>query len=523
MSRIAIVGGGVAGLATAALAARDGHDVTLFEARGELGGRAGRWDSGGFRFDTGPSWFLMPEVFEHFFRLLGTSTAQELELARLDPGYRVYFEGFDDPVDVSADREASVALFERIEQGAGAALARHLDSADEAYRLAMDHFLYTDFARPGALAAPPVLRRATAIARLLVEPLDRMVARSFDDRRLQQILGYPAVFLGSSPSAAPSLYHLMSRFDLADGVFYPMGGFSRLVDALAGLARAAGARLVTDAEVTSIAIEGGRAVGVHFVRPGDRGETGLLRADAVVSAADQHHTDHALLPPEYRSRGERAWRRRDPGPGAVLALLGVRGRLPRLRHHTMWFAEDWAQNFASVFGARPAVPEPASFYACMPSATDPTVAPPDHENLFLLVPVPADVSIGAGGIGGGGDAEVERVADRAIARLARHSGVEDLAERIVVRRTIGPADFERWFHSWQGSALGPAHTLRQSAFLRGRTASRRLEGLYAAGATTIPGIGLPMCLISAELVVKALRGDRNAGPLPEPSSIGSHA
>ena len=134
----------------------------------------------------------------------------------------------------------------------------------------------------------------------------------------------------------------------------------------------------------------------------------------------------------------------------------------------------------------------------------------------MLVPVPADPAIGRGGVDGRGDAAVECIADAAIAQLAAWTGIPDLAERVVVRRTVGPGDFESEFNSWRGSALGPGHTLRQSAFLRGRTASSAVRELYFAGATTVPGIGLPMCLISAELVAKALRGETGAGPMAEP-------
>ena len=146
---VVVVGGGIAGLATAALLATEGRDVTLVEATDEVGGRAGSWSSGGFRFDTGPSWFLMPEVFDHFFRLCGTSLAEQLDLVRLDPGYRVYFENQPVPVDVRSDRAASTALFESLEPGAGAVLGRYLDSARITYDLALRRFLYTNFTSRG--------------------------------------------------------------------------------------------------------------------------------------------------------------------------------------------------------------------------------------------------------------------------------------------------------------------------------------------------------------------------------------
>ncbi|WP_165906061.1 phytoene desaturase family protein [Agromyces badenianii] len=514
MSRVAVVGGGIAGLATAALLARDGHEVTVYEAHDTVGGRAGRWDAEGFSFDTGPSWYLMPEVFEHFFRLMGTSADAELDLVRLEPGYRVFFERHDEPLDVVADRARAAATFEAIEPGAGRALERHLDSAEETTQLALDHFLYNDFSSPRSLLVPPVLRRLGRLGRLLLQPLDRFVARGFRDERLRQVLGYPAVFLGTSPSAAPSMYHLMSHFDLDDGVYYPQGGFREVIDSVARLAQRAGAQIVTNARVTEIRVESGAARGIRYL---DRdGTAHLVDADLVVSAADVHHTETALLPPELRSRSDASWRRADPGPGAVLVMLGVRGGLPQLLHHNLLFTEDWGENFDRIFGRNPSVPDPASLYVCKPSATDPTAAPPGHENLFVLVPVPADPGIGHGGVDGAGDATVERIADAAIEQISAWTGVADLADRVVVRRTVGPGDFASEFNSWRGSALGPAHVLRQSAFLRGRTASRTVSDLYFAGATTVPGIGLPMCLISAELVAKALRGDRGAGPLAEP-------
>ncbi|WP_241982774.1 phytoene desaturase family protein [Cryobacterium sp. TMT1-2-1] len=531
-TRTVVIGGGIAGLASAALLAREGHDVTLLEARGELGGRAGSWDAGGFRFDTGPSWYLMPEVFDHFYRLLGTSAAEQLDLSRLDPGYRVYFEAQAEPVDIAADREANLRTFERIEPGAGAALDRYLDSAEETYRMAVGRFLYTSFASFRPFLDRAVIGRLGRLARLLLQPLDRFAAGYFRDPRLRQILGFPAVFLGSSPGRTPSMYHLMSYLDLADGVLYPQGGFTRVIDSIADLARAEGVRVLTGARVTGIRAAApmtsrgktrrtgaarppaSAVAGVNYLGPD--GTTVELDCDVVVSAADLHHTETELVPAEQRTYPERWWRRRVSGPGAVLVMLGVRGELPELQHHTLFFTTDWKENFGRIFGKNPSVPAPASFYACMPSATDATVAPSGTANLFLLVPIPADPSLGRGGIAGAGDAAIEAIADAAIGQLSEWAGIPDLMERIVVRRTVGPGDFAEDLNSWRGGALGPGHTLRQSAFLRGSNASARVDGLYYAGGTTIPGIGLPMCLISAEILLKRIRSDTSTGPLPEP-------
>ncbi|MET0887338.1 MAG: phytoene desaturase family protein, partial [Mycetocola sp.] len=359
--------------------------------------------------------------------------------------------------------------------------------------------------------------RSARLVRLLLQPLDSLISRSFTDTRLRQILGYPAVFLGSSPYIAPSLYHLMSHLDLEDGVYYPRGGFTEVISRIAALSVAAGVTVTTDATVTAITTTDGPRASVTGVTYTDRtGAEHRLAADVVVSAADLHHTETELLPPALQSYPERWWKDRVPGPGAVLLMLGVEGQLPQLAHHSLFFTEDWHDNFDRIFGETTSVPDPASIYVCRPSATDETVAPTGHENLFVLVPVPADPGIGSGGEDRSGSPVVEELADTVIAQIATWAGIPDLAERVVVRKTVGPQDFRDDLNSWRGTSLGPAHTLRQSAFLRGKNASSKVDGLYYAGGTTVPGIGLPMCLISAELVLKRIRGDLSTGPLPEP-------
>lgn len=514
-----VIGAGVAGLATAALLGKEGYDVTVFDKLDAVGGRAGDLTvegADGFRWDTGPSWYLMPDAFEHFFRMLGTSSADELDLIRLDPAYRVFPEDRE-AVDVSTGLAEVTELFESIEPGAGQQLREYLDSAADSYQIAVERFLYTTFSSVRPFVHGDVLRRAVKLSRLLTGSLQDLVDSRFRDTRLRQILSYPAVFLSSRPSETPALYHLMSHTDLVQGVFYPRGGFTAVVAALHRAAVGQGAQFRLGTLVTGITTVGNRATGVRIQT--DDGHVEELRADIVVSAADLHHTETRLLPTELRTYPETYFARRDPGIGTVLVMAGVRGKLEQLAHHNLFFSRDWGPDFSAVFdGPHPDRPldSSRSIYVSMPSATETDVAPDDHENLFILVPVPANESIGHGDAYGlAATPTVEAIADAAVAQIAEQAGIHDLAERIVVRRTLGPADFAQRYHAWRGGSIGPAHTLSQSAFLRGRNVSGKVAGLYYSGATTVPGVGVPMCLISAENVIKRLRGDTSPGALPE--------
>jgi phytoene desaturase len=183
--------------------------------------------------------------------------------------------------------------------------------------------------------------------------------------------------------------------------------------------------------------------------------------------------------------------------------LGVKGELPEFEHHNLFFVDDWKANFQAIYTDK-SIPESASIYVCKPSASDVSVAPEGHENVFVLVPLPPGIEIQS--------EQLETLADSYLAQLEKMANVT-LSSRITSRHLFGPNDFVTKFHSWQATALGPSHILKQSAIFRTPNVSKKVKGLYYVGGSTTPGIGLPMCLISAELVYKRLARDMKGGPI----------
>lgn len=501
--RVIVVGGGVGGLATANLLAAAGARVSVYEKDKQLGGRMGVHIEQGFKFDTGPSWYLMPRVFEHYYDLLGKRVQDEYNLTRLKPAYKVFFE-HRQPLTVHGDLERDMDSFESVEIGAGQALRKYVHSARKTYEIALSYFLYTNFESIRDVLKPEVLVRGFSLLRLLMLPVHTYVSRYVRSKVLQQILEYPMVFLGSSPFTAPAMYSLMSALDFDEGVYYPQGGMYEVVKSLVRIGREKGVDYVSGVEIEEILVSGGTARGVRTVD----GEEVL--ADIVISNADLHHTETKLLSDAAsRTYPESYWRKKEPGISALLVYIGVKGPLPQLQHHNLFFVDTWRENFSAIYDES-RMPQPASLYVCCPSKSDVTVAPNDSENLFILVPIPASITLS--------DAEQEGFVRDYLAQFASMAKINDFTQRVVVKRVFGPDDFRTRYYSWEASALGLSHRLSQSAVFRPRTKSKKVKNLYYVGGSTAPGIGVPMCLISAELVYKRIIGERRGGRVVAPSA-----
>ncbi|MFB6217686.1 MAG: phytoene desaturase family protein [Halobacteriaceae archaeon] len=490
---VTVVGGGVAGLAVAPLFAAQGADVEVVERNEQLGGVAGRIETEGFAFDTGPSWYLMPEVFERYFRAFGRSRADYYGLESLDPHYRVFWKD-GDCADVPDDPRAVRELFESYEPGAGDAFEAYLAAAERNYRVGMERFVYEDRPRFRDFLDLDVLRSARGLT--MLGSMQDHVAEYFEHPKLRQLVQYTLVFLGGAPHNTPALYSLMAHVDFNLGVYYPENGMYGVVEALTDLGHEYGVTYRTGAEVTAI-------------RPGGTGDG--RRSDRMVCNANPAHVERSLLPPGEGDHPPGYWDRRTYAPSAFMLYLGVEGDVEPLAHHTLVLPEDWDPHFEAIFEA-PDWPADPAYYVNVPSRTDDGVAPEGHETVVVLVLIAPGLD--------DTPRRRRRFRERVLSDLAAHTGV-DLAERAVVERTACVSEFAERVNAPAGTALGLAHTLDQTGPLRpGHRAGT--DRLYYVGGYTTPGIGVPMCLISAEHTAAAVREDATTteGPGLVPSLAG---
>jgi len=485
MKKTIVIGAGFGGMAAAALLAKDGHDVTVVEKNDQPGGRAIVWNEKGFVFDMGPSWYLMPDVFEQFFALFNKKPEDYYKLIRLNPAYRVFFDK-DEIVDISPDLEKNLQLFERYQKGGREQLKKYLKAAEYQYTIAMNEFIYKEYRHLWDFFSLRLLLKGSKLH--IFTSLDRYAQRYITDPKLRKILEYTMVFLGGTPFDTPALYSLMSHVDFNLGVWYPDGGFGALARGFQRLAVEQGVKFEFNCEAEKIIVKNDVVTGVNTPK-------GIMSADLVIANADYPYVEINLLEPSQQTYPKEYWEKKAIAPSALLMYIGVKGKIKSFAHHNLYFATDWEKHFQTIFH-EPGWPENPSYYVSCPSKSDATVAPADGENLFILVPVAAGLE---------DTPEIrERYFTQIINHLERLTG-ENIKDRIIVKRLFAHTDFTEYYHAYKGTALGLAHTLGQTAIFRCSHQSKKVKGLYYTGHYTHPGIGVPMVIISSQIIAQQLR------------------
>lgn len=483
---VLVIGGGIAGLASAALLAKDGYSVTVLEKNKRVGGRANLLQKKGFRFDMGPSWYLMPDVFDRFFAEFDSKPSDFFSLTKVNPQYRIFFAD-GSHVDISTSLKKNLKTFEKIEKGSSQRFLAYLAEAEKKYEIAINSVLYRNVDSWLGFFNWELIKHGRDLH--VFETMDSYVKRFFKTEKMQQIIQYTLVFLGGSPSTVPALYSLMTHVDFNMGAFYPEGGFYAVVGALKKVGASQGVKYITNAEVTAITTESGQITSVTA-------QEREFTADYIISNADLAHTESLFSDSSYRMYDESYWKSRIFSPSAFLIFLGVKGSIPELDHHSIMFGKDWITHFEQIF-SKPEWPQFPSLYINKPSATDTTVAPKGHENLMVLVPIAPGLEETP--------AWKEAYAQFILSYIEESIGI-NLKKRIVLQEIFSVSDFASMYNSYNGNALGGlAHTLRQTGLFRPNNTHRKLRNLFFAGAGTVPGIGVPPALISGSLVRDRVR------------------
>jgi phytoene desaturase len=485
---IIVIGAGLGGIATAARLAKAGHTVTVFEKASTPGGRVSVIQRNGYRFDVGPTLFLMPEVFAETYAALGERMDDHLELLRLDPTYRVHFHDAS-MLDLSAELPRMRQALEAIEPGAFGQFLRFMAEGGVHYNLALEKFVGRNFysmLQYFDLKNIPLLFKMKALVKHSAN-----TASYFKDARLQAAFTFQNMYLGLSPYDAPATFSLLQYTELADGVWFPKGGMYKPIETLEHIATGLGVKFMYATPVQRIDITDGRASGVTL-------EDGTnVKADVVVANADLPYVYASLLPDDGTAA---RLARKKYTSSALMFYWGVEGeRSPHLLHHNVFLADDeYRSSFDKIFNEF-TLPNQPSFYVNAPARTDPTFSPPNGDALMVLVPV--------GHLEAGSPQDWTALRERARNYVIEHLegiGVKDLRGRILFEETIDPNGYQRSLNLAKGSAFGLSHNFLQVGYLRPHNRHPRYKNVYFAGASTHPGTGLPMVLLSAKLTTERI-------------------
>ena len=476
---IAIVGGGVGGLAAAIRLRSSGHHVTVYERNDVVGGKLATFERDGYAFDIGPSLVTLPHLFDDVFRTSGTTLAEQIELVRLDPQFNYRWpDGSSLIVPDGSDETA--AAFDEFTPGAG----EQWRAFDARGRRIWDVADRTFFAGPMSNPLALAKRLRSPFDLTAIDPL-RTLHRSaesfFDDGRLVQWADRYATYSGSSPYAAPATLACIPHIEARFGCWYPMGGLDAFRAAFERVAREAGVAIRCTTDVAGIETSD-RVTGV-VLADGTRDA-----ADVVIANTDAEHLYADLLPDTAALKKVRRAKRSTSG---FVLCVGARGLTHRLSHHNVWFSQRYRDEYAQLDAGELA--DDPTIYSCVSSVTDQSQAPDGCENWFLLVNTPPGVEVDADVYG---NLVLDRLADRGV----------DLRPREEFRHAMTPADIARRYRSPGGAIYGTSSNGKRAAFVR--PANRgAVPGLYLVGGSSHPGGGLPLVTMSAKIVTEMIAED----------------
>ncbi len=486
------------------LMAQAGAQVTLFERAERVGGRCSAIEAEGFRFDTGPTFFLYPRVLEEIFQAVGRDLRRDVPMTRLDPQYRLEF-GAGGRIDATPDLKRMEAEIARIAPQDAGSFERFMNEN----RLKLERFrpiLESPFSsllhllRPSVLKAAPLLRPWNSVASEL--------GRYFSDPRLVTAFSFQSKYLGMSPFQCPSLFTILAFLEYEYGVFHPTGGCASVSEKMADVARDLGVDIRLGEPVEELYFDGRKAVGL-------RTRTGDHRFDSLVINADFANTMQKLVPNELRKRwNDKKLAKSKYSCSTFMLYLGIEGRYDQLPHHTIYIAKDYERNLDEIDRLKVLSADP-SFYVQNAGVTDKTLAPAGMSTLYVLVPVAHQ------GPNIDWKAQAPEFRTRVIRQLEK-VGIHNVEDRIRFEKVLTPEDWRVEYEIYRGATFNLAHNLGQMLHARPRNHFDDLQQVYLVGGGTHPGSGLPVIYESARISARLMCEELQL-PFPEfatrPSSL----
>jgi phytoene desaturase len=500
---VAVIGAGVGGLTVAARLALAGHRVTVFEKNAGPGGRCGVVRDGGFTWDLGPTILLMRDVIEGVFRDAGRDPADYLTLTRCDPNYRIHYADGTSITFSPALGEMRDEL-ERVEPGSFGKFLKFLENSRGHYDTSVAALVGRPLDGVANYLRPSILKAVLSVR--AYRKLSPWLAGFFADPRLQMALSFQTMYLGLSPYEAPATYSLLPYTELAMGIWYPRGGLYAVPLAIEKLGRELGVTYRYDAPIERIVTGEGRAKGVRLA--GGREEA----FDVVVANADLPYAYDSLVP-EARPKRADSFRYTS---SAFMLYLGVEGACDHLEHHNVVFGSRYRETFQEIFHDR-VIPREPAVYVNRPTATDPSLAPVGADALYVLVPVPHQTEHVDW------ESAAPRLREQVLDLMETRLSLPGLRGRIRIEHQVTPDDWASRFNLAKGAAFGLAHDFRQVGALRPSTRDETFRNLYFVGASTQPGTGVPLVMLSAKIVAERIARELpelpSGAPLPAPAAL----
>ena len=483
---IAIIGSGFSSLAAASYLAKAGHQVSIYEKNATVGGRARQLISNGFTFDIGPTWYWMPDVFERFFNDFNKKPSSYYELIKLNPAYSVYFDK-GDFITIEDSLEKIRAAFEKEEPGSSLKLNSFIAKALDNYNIAIKDLVY----RPGVsileLVTPATLKKVGQF----FSTISKEVRKEFKNPRLVAILEFPVLFLGAKPSNTPAFYSFMNYADFGLGTFHPENGMYSVILGMKTLAEELGVTIRTNQNVEKIIVEGKKATAIIV-------NNKRIEADIILSGADYHHTE-TLLDQPFRQYSEKYWDKKTFAPSSLLFYVGFNKKIKNVSHHTLFFDVDFEAHSREIYDT-PKWPTEPLFYASFPSMTDTNAAPAGQEAAIFLIPLAPGLD------------DIPEIREEYFSKIMERFETltnQDIKNNVIFKESFCINDFISDYNSYKGNAYGLANTLLQTAFLRPKLKSKKVDSLYFTGQLTVPGPGVPPSLISGKLVAGLIQKEIN--------------